>query len=125
MYVCNSVSVGRNCGNWGWVRSKFWVGVIYLWTAWLLFWLANSKNQVIKRHSNFIYRRTKLEAVNYYHKELHLGCCSSPRSASAYIILSFLSQSYILTAFVNLWLSPLKHQKMKNQQQQQQQQQQE
>ena len=20
--------------------------------------------------------------VNYYHKELHLGCCSSPRSAS-------------------------------------------
>ena len=24
----------------------------------------------------------KLPAVNYYHKELHLGCCSSPRSAS-------------------------------------------
>ena len=24
----------------------------------------------------------QLEAVNYYHKELHLGCCSSPRSAS-------------------------------------------
>ena len=24
-----------------------------------------------------------LRAVNYYHKELHLGCCSSPRSASA------------------------------------------
>ena len=23
-----------------------------------------------------------LKAVNYYHKELHLGCCSSPRSAS-------------------------------------------
>ena len=23
-----------------------------------------------------------LEAVNYYHKALHLGCCSSPRSAS-------------------------------------------
>ena len=23
-----------------------------------------------------------LEAVNYYHKELHLGCCSNPRSAS-------------------------------------------
>ena len=22
------------------------------------------------------------KAVNYYHKELHLGCCSSPRSAS-------------------------------------------
>ena len=24
----------------------------------------------------------RLEAVNYYHKALHLGCCSSPRSAS-------------------------------------------
>ena len=26
----------------------------------------------------------RLTAVNYYHKALHLGCCSSPRSASAY-----------------------------------------
>ena len=25
----------------------------------------------------------KLEAVNYYHKTLHLGCCSNLRSASA------------------------------------------
>ena len=25
-----------------------------------------------------------LEAVSYYHKALHLGCCSSPRSASEY-----------------------------------------
>ena len=24
----------------------------------------------------------KKEAVNYYHKVLHLGCCSSPRSVS-------------------------------------------
>ena len=24
----------------------------------------------------------RLEAINYYHKVLHLGCCSSPRSAS-------------------------------------------
>ena len=24
----------------------------------------------------------RLEAVNYYHKVLHLGCCSIPRSAS-------------------------------------------
>ena len=23
--------------------------------------------------------RTPLEAVNYYHKEFHLGCCSNPR----------------------------------------------
>ena len=27
-----------------------------------------------------------LSAVNYYHKELHLGCCSSPRSASGSIV---------------------------------------
>ena len=25
---------------------------------------------------------TKLPAVNYYHKALHLGCCSHPRSAA-------------------------------------------
>ena len=24
----------------------------------------------------------ELEAVNYYHKALHLGCCSSPRSTA-------------------------------------------
>ena len=24
----------------------------------------------------------RLTSVNYYHKELHLGCCSSPRPAS-------------------------------------------
>ena len=27
-----------------------------------------------------------LPAVNYYHKALHLGCCSSPRSASAFLV---------------------------------------
>ena len=26
----------------------------------------------------------KLEVVNYYYKALHLGCCSSPGSASDY-----------------------------------------
>ena len=25
--------------------------------------------------------------LNYYHKVLHLGCCSSPRSASGYSLL--------------------------------------
>ena len=29
----------------------------------------------------------KLEAVSYYHKALHLGCCSSPRSASVIVTL--------------------------------------
>ena len=34
----------------------------------------------------------ELQAVNYYHKELQLGCCSSPRSASdMYIYDHFLS----------------------------------
>ena len=38
-------------------------------------------NIIIK---DMVYARSKdmLEAVNYYHKALHLGCCSSPRSAS-------------------------------------------
>ena len=28
--------------------------------------------------------KQRLKAVNYYHKALHLGCCSSPRPASDY-----------------------------------------
>ena len=28
----------------------------------------------------------RLEAVNYYHKVLHLGCCSSPKSASVDVL---------------------------------------
>ena len=28
-----------------------------------------------------------LQAVNYYHKALHLGCCSSPRSASGMVVI--------------------------------------
>ena len=36
----------------------------------------------------------RLPAVNYYHKELHLGCCSSPRFASGvYKSSSWLSES--------------------------------
>ena len=35
------------------------------------------------------------QAVNYYHKELYLGCCSSPRSASRYIFLKFQRFCYI------------------------------
>ena len=29
----------------------------------------------------------QLPAVNYYHKVLHLGCCSSPRSGSDFFII--------------------------------------
>ena len=28
----------------------------------------------------------RLEAINYYHKALHLGCCSSSRSASEIVL---------------------------------------
>ena len=39
----------------------------------------------------------QLPAVNYYHKALHLGCCSSPRSASDYTTSrSRLSQIFYL-----------------------------
>ena len=31
---------------------------------------------------HFLCSDQRLKAVNYYHKALHLGCCSSPRSAS-------------------------------------------
>ena len=30
----------------------------------------------------FVINSSRFPAVNYYHKALHLGCCSSPRSAS-------------------------------------------
>ena len=31
------------------------------------------------------------EAVNYYHKALHLGCCNRPRSASMSLIAKVVS----------------------------------
>ena len=33
-----------------------------------------------------LYLYVFLPAVNYYHKALHLGCCSSPRSASVILV---------------------------------------
>ena len=33
--------------------------------------------------------KMELEAVNYYHKALHLGCCSSPISASGSSLIIF------------------------------------
>ena len=38
--------------------------------------------------TSFSHNLTKPEAVNYYHTALHLGCCSSPRSASDYPCIS-------------------------------------
>ena len=49
----------------------------------------------------------KLEAVNYYHKALHLGCCSSPRSASGFIFINRTDQMrlYLLTyLFIYLFI---------------------
>ena len=33
-------------------------------------------------------KQNKLQVVNYYHRVLHLGCCSSPRSASDIFAIS-------------------------------------
>ena len=35
------------------------------------------------KYISYICRYSYYITVNYYHKALHLGCCSSPRSASA------------------------------------------
>ena len=49
-----------------------------------------------------------LEAVNYYHKVLHLGCCSSPRSASVMAVLLFISLFCIASKVINLkWFNTL------------------
>ena len=46
-----------------------------------------------------ITKRSILEAANYYHKALHPGCCSSPRSASNHKGKSYFTFFYdIITA---------------------------
>ena len=37
-----------------------------------------------------------LQAVNYYHNVLHLGCCSRPRSASDVILITFAQKNSTL-----------------------------
>ena len=44
---------------------------------------------------------SKMEAINYYHKALHLGCCSSPRSATVWKTLIHYAQIFI--GFRLLW----------------------
>ena len=47
----------------------------------------------LKQKTNQLLSATKgkkIKAVNYYHKVLHLGCCSSPRSASVFRDIGFL-----------------------------------
>ena len=44
----------------------------------------------------------KLEAVNYYHKALHLGCCSSPRSASGMHLIYHLGPRFLTVGLLNL-----------------------
>ena len=48
-----------------------------------------------------------LPAVNYYHKALHLGCCSSPRSASGVIRASMTRVVQVVSrgnVFLNTWI---------------------
>ena len=40
-----------------------------------------------------------LPAVNYYHKALHLGCCSSPRSAPGFYLPVLLNEYSIVFIF--------------------------
>ena len=42
-----------------------------------------------------------LEAVNYYHKALHLGCCSSPRSVSYFGKCLLINRRKIVATFVD------------------------
>ena len=46
-----------------------------------------------------------LEAVNYYHKTLHLGCCSSPRSASGYSKTSKLAHRIKSNSSINPFMT--------------------
>ena len=57
---------------------------------------------------------SKIPAVNYYHKALHLGCCSSPRSAFGNNIKSNAigvkyfcnnNETWGITRFIDLWLA--------------------
>ena len=49
----------------------------------------------VKEIASNVHRTKNEEAVvNYYHKALHLGCCSSPRSASGG--LAFIIYLYFL-----------------------------
>ena len=57
---------------------------------WIAFW-----------YSLNLHRGWRLRAiVDYYHKTLHLGCCSSPRSASAALLHI---DYYILQVCVGTW----------------------
>ena len=53
---------------------------------WSVFSCIQSEYKKIRTRKTSIFghfsRSVKLPAVNFYHKELHLGCGSSPRSAS-------------------------------------------
>ena len=42
---------------------------------------------IYRNHKSLFATLSEAEAVNYYHKAFHLGCCSSPRSASDYLLI--------------------------------------
>ena len=50
-----------------------------------------------------------LDAVNYYHKALHLGCCSSPRSVSYFGKCLLINQRKIVATFVDTALILLRN----------------
>ena len=55
------------------------------------------------RHLDLLISKCQLPTVNYYHKELHLGCCSSPISLSEYAIRTSLTcHSYVLMCHLHV-----------------------
>ena len=84
--LCNfiEIAIWLECS----IMNTFCLSVCYMLVVLLLcFPEAVSMNTFPKADLGLLQhpRWNTLEALNYYHKELHLECCSSPRSASAFV----------------------------------------
>ena len=57
-------------------------------TLLMLSFRGGSRTAATSKTERFVIIINELIAVDYYHKGLHLGCCSSPRSACAFDLAS-------------------------------------
>ena len=71
--------------------AKLSLGKYYVTIYYLIYIL--SQNRVRDIFTMIIIRG---RSVNYCHKALHLGCCSSPRSTSDNCYISFIRSSFLL-----------------------------